>query len=132
MNFDFLCPKCHGHLRVGDHIIFSVKTENKESGLILMHPEFGNYKYENHSSLRLEEGKHIDFYCPICHAKLTSDRHENLVKIIMCDENGKEFEILFSKIAGQKCTYKIIGESVEVFGKDSDDYIDFFNLSAMT
>ena len=97
-----------------------------------MHPELGKYKYENHPSFKFEEGKNVDFYCPICHAKITSDKHENLAKIIMIDENGKEYEILFSKITGQKSTYKIIGESVEVFGKDSDDYIDFVNLSTMT
>lgn len=132
MYFDFLCPKCEGQLRVGENIIFSVKTKNKESGLILMHPELGKYKYETHPSFNFKDKMAVDFYCPICHAKITSDNHENLVKIYMIDAENKKYEILFSKITGQESTYKLVGESVEIFGKDSGEYIDFLNLSTLT
>ena len=47
----------------------------------------------------------------------------------MIDENKKEYEILFSKIAGEKSTYKIVGESLEIFGDHHSNYIDFINLS---
>jgi hypothetical protein len=47
----------------------------------------------------------------------------------MKDDKGNEYQILFSKIAGEKSTYKIIGESVEIFGEHHSNYIDFINLS---
>jgi len=42
----------------------------------------------------------------------------------MRDENGLEYEIHFSRIAGQHCTYKIIGETVEIYGEDATYYLD--------
>jgi hypothetical protein len=42
----------------------------------------------------------------------------------MIDENGIEYEIHFSRIAGQHSTYKIIGENVEIFGEDAGEYLD--------
>jgi len=47
----------------------------------------------------------------------------------MIDKNKDEYEILFSKIAGEKSTYKIVGESAEIYGEHHSNYIDFINLS---
>jgi hypothetical protein len=47
----------------------------------------------------------------------------------MIDEDKREFEILFSKVAGEKSTFKIIGETMEIFGDDSAEYLDYINLS---
>ena len=129
MELDFLCHKCKGHLRIGDQIILTVKNKSWSGGLILMHPELGNYKFENHPSFKFEDGERFDFYCPICLAKLTSKHHKDLIMILMKDEKGQAFEVLFSRIKGEKSTYRIIGESLDVFGKDSKSYIDFINLS---
>lgn len=129
---DFQCPACKGQLRVGEQIIFMTKSKNRQGGLILLHPEPGNYIVENHPSFKLEEGEHVDFYCPICHSKLTSEKHKNLAMAIMIDDSGKEFEVYFSKIAGEKCTYQVIGNSVEIYGKHAKTYLDFFNLSQTT
>jgi len=129
MNLDYLCPKCKGHLRVGDQIILTVKNKYWSGGVILMHPELGNYKFENHPSFKFEEGERFDFYCPICLAKLTSKHHEDLILILMRDEKNETYEVLFSRIKGEESTYHVIGKSVDVFGKDSDTYIDYINLS---
>lgn len=98
-------------------------------GLISLHPELGNYTVNKHPEFEYDEGDELEFYCPICHKDLTSGVHGNLVKIIMVDENKNEFEVLYSKKAGQKSTYKIIGETMEIFGDDSAEYIDYINLS---
>jgi len=45
----------------------------------------------------------------------------------MRDENGQEYEIHFSRIAGQHCTYKIIGETVEIYGENAAYYLDILN-----
>lgn len=129
MKIDYMCPKCRGHLKIGDQIILTVKKKGWSGGMILMHPELGNYKFENHPSFMFEEGDHLDFYCPICMTKLTSKRHENLCMILMRDENNQTFEILFSRIKGEKSTYKIIGETRNIYGRDSNLYVDFISLS---
>ncbi len=96
----------------------------------LLSPELGNYKIETHPSFKFEQGEIIDFQCPICHIKLASDRNPNLARIIMQDKDKNEFGIQFSVIAGEESTFKIVGKkAVEAFGKDSENYIDFFNLS---
>ena len=56
---------------------------------------------------------------------LKSEKHENLAKILIRDENGNEGEIHFSRISGQHATYKIIGQNMEIFGNDASDYYDF-------
>jgi hypothetical protein len=89
----------------------------------------GNYAVKRNPGFEYREGDHLDFYCPICHTELASEVHKRLAKIIMIDENGKEFDILFSRVAGQKSTFKIIGETMEIYGDDSAEYLDYINLS---
>ena len=96
---------------------------------MLFNPELGNYTTETNPGFIVEEGKKYNFYCPVCQAKLAADIHDNLSHIIMIDDENNEYEILFSKIAGEKSTYKIIGESVEIFGDHHSNYIDFITLS---
>ncbi|MFO7843857.1 MAG: hypothetical protein R6V16_08605 [Bacteroidales bacterium] len=129
MKNDFICPHCKGYLNVGEYIILSAETNHNDSGLILMNPELGNYSVIKNKNFKISEGEKYDFYCPVCHEKLAADIHDNLSHILMIDEKGHEYEILFSRIAGEKSTYKIIGESVEIFGDHHSNYIDFINLS---
>lgn len=114
-----------------DCLLFSVRTKDHRVGLLSLHPELGNYTVRKHRDFDFEEGDELDFYCPICHAELASKLHSNLAKIVMVDENYNEFEILFSKKAGERSTYKIEGETMEIFGDDSAEYIDFMNLSTI-
>ena len=126
---NFICPRCKGYLNVSQYIILAADTNKGNAGLILFSPEIGNYTTEINPEFKVKEGEKYDFFCPICQKKLAADVHDNLSKIIMIDEDKKEYEILFSKIAGEKSTYKIIGESVEIFGDHRSNYVDFINLS---
>ena len=45
------------------------------------------------------------------------------------DALDKDYDIYFSKVAGEYSTLKMIGEHMEVFGEHSGDYLDFFTLS---
>lgn len=121
----FLCPKCSGHLKVGHSVVFSTRSTKGETGLILLSPKLGNYKVINHPSFDFEDGDYVEFFCPLCHVQLTSEKNENLAKVIMIDNELKESEILFSKIAGEKCTYKIMDGNVEEFGEDSSCYLEY-------
>lgn len=131
MKKNFVCPRCKGYLNVGQYIILAADTHHGDAGLILFSPEIGNYSTETNPEFIIKDGEKYDFFCPICQKKLATDIHGNLSHIIMIDEENKKYEILFSKIAGEKSTYKIIGESVEVFGDHNSNYIDFINLSSM-
>lgn len=129
MALNYLCPHCNGYISKGENIYFSVRTPDFKVGLISLHTEVGKYSIDKHSEFNFDDGELLDFYCPICHAELAAKAHTNLAKIVMIDEKNNQFEILFSKTAGKKSTYKVIGETMEIFGDDSAEYIDFINLS---
>jgi hypothetical protein len=44
----------------------------------------------------------------------------------MIDDRGEEYDIVFSEIIGQRCTYKVQGDKVESFGKDAEIYTNFW------
>jgi len=46
-------------------------------------------------------------------------------------EDGKEYDIYFSQVAGEHSTIKMMGEHVELYGTHSEKYLDFFNMSQM-
>ena len=126
---EYLCPHCNGHLTLEGCVVFSVKTSEGKRGLISLHSDIGNYSVKKHPDFHFKEGDQLDFYCPVCNAKLASGIHDKLARIIMTDENKNEFEVLFSQVAGEKSTFKIIGETMEIYGDDSAEYLDFVNLS---
>jgi hypothetical protein len=50
-----------------------------------------------------------------------------MVEVIMIDENGMSFKIIFSKIAGKKCTIKMKEECiVEYYGEDIEEFWNFW------
>ena len=122
---DFMCPKCKGHLRVGDHIIFKIKNHRKETGLILLSPQIGNYSSIKHPSFEFGQGELVDFYCPLCSASLKSDIHKNLALVLMKDQEGKGFAVYFSQVAGEHSTYEVDGDSVRAAGEDAGLYTYF-------
>jgi len=128
MKENYLCLHCRGYLNVGDNIVFTVKNNLGESGIFLLHSELGNYEVTKHPLSFYANGEHLEFKCPLCNKKLASDIHDNLAKIIYIDEKREEFNILFSIVAGEKSTFKMVGESVEVFGEHSKDYLEFFGM----
>ena len=128
---NYLCPYCNGYISINDNVVFSVRGKDGTMGLLLLHPELGNYTMSKHPDFKYVEGEILDFFCPICHKNLTSYAQDNLVKVIFEDDKEHLFEIHFSKIAGEKSTYKTIGENVEIFGEHSNKYIDFVTLSLL-
>src|SRR4030043_519986 len=119
---DFLCPKCKGHLRVGDNLIFKVKNDEKESALLLLSPQIGNYSSVKHPSFDINQGEFLEFFCPLCNASLKSDIHKNLALILMKDADGKSFAVYFSQIAGEHSTYETDGDAVHMAGEDAGRY----------
>lgn len=128
MKNDYLCPHCRGHLKVHEYIVVSAKKENGATGLLFLSPKVGDYKTKTHISFKLEEGQHLDIYCPICHEDLAAkDVNSNLARIIRVVEAGVEDILLFSEITGEHCTYVIHpDDEMEAFGEDSQQYMNFF------
>jgi len=129
MKQNFICPRCKGYLNVADHIILTAEDKSGNSGLILFSPELGNYTTKKNPNFKTKEGEKHEFFCPLCQEKLAADTHDNLSYIVMIDEENVEYQILFSKIVGEHSTYKIVGESTEIYGHHHSNYIDFVNLS---
>ncbi len=124
---EYICPKCDGFLKVNEKIIFIALKSNGKKGIILLNPELGDYRRIAHSTLELKDGERLTFLCPICHSDLSANEiNRNLARIIMIDENGTEFKILFSEVQGEKCTYRICKKEIEAFGEDSSTYMNYF------
>lgn len=131
MAMQYLCKVCRGHLNVKTSIVLTAISLNNRSqkGLLFLNPELGDYTTTTHPSFQLKEGEEYIYTCPICSAQLNSMKYLHLVRIIMVDEEGKEFNIYFSGIAGEKCTYKIRGNKVEEEkGPDVRIYNKYFEV----
>ena len=122
---DFLCPGCENHIRVGEHIIFKVKNNKKQSALLLLSPQIGNYSSIKHPSFEIQPGEYLEFFCPLCNTSLVSDIHKNLAHVILLDETGKRNDVYFSQIVGEHSTFTTDGESVHVSGEDAGRYTYF-------
>ncbi|MFH1198025.1 MAG: hypothetical protein V1720_20145 [bacterium] len=127
MSVNFLCPSCRGDLNVAHHIVLTGKTPKGKRGLLFLSQKLGNYKVNTNSDFKLEEGELIQLFCPICHdTLLAADIGEHLARLIMVDEKGEEYQVVFSEIQGEHCTYKIKDDDVEPYGEDSQKYLNFF------
>jgi hypothetical protein len=129
MAVEYLCKACRGHLKVKTSIVLAAqKTNTSQRGLIFLNPEIGDYTTTSHPSFKIMEGEEYIYTCPICHSQLNSVKYNHLVRIIMIDEDGKEFDIYFSGIAGEKCTFKIRGTKLEKKGPDTKLYDKYFEV----
>lgn len=125
MENHYICPHCRSHLKVGEYIIFKIRNREREKGLLLLHPEIGNYTSIKHPQFKFREGDRIDFFCPLCMQHLDAVMDENLIHVIMIDEEDREHDIYFSRIAGEKSTYQVSEEGVKTTGEHSCRYTHF-------
>jgi hypothetical protein len=131
MAVQYLCKVCRGHLNVKSSIILAAAnlSNRTQRGLILLDPELGNYTKTTHSSFKINKGEEYIYTCPICSAQLNSMKYLHMVRIIMIDDDSKEYNIYFSGIAGEKCTYKIRGNKIEEKkGPDVKIYNRYFEV----
>jgi len=128
MKENYLCPHCKGFLNVDENIVFTVKNKQGNTDIIFLHPELGNYEVVKHKLFSYEDGEHLEYRCPICHKKLASDIHDKLAMIIYVDETQGECNVLFSMVAGEKSTFKMVGDNAEVFGEHTEHYMDLLGM----
>jgi hypothetical protein len=129
MASDYICKVCRGHLKVNNSIVLAASGDKKSNrGLVFLNPEIGNYTKTTHPTFKIKEGEEYIYTCPICHSQLNSAKYKHLVRIIMIDNDGKEYNIYFSGIAGEKCTFKIRGTKLESKGPDVKLYNKYFEV----
>ncbi len=129
LKINYLCPHCRAYLRVWKNIIFVVKSESKSvQCILLLNPELGNYEIIHHASVDICDGSKLTFMCPVCHSDLTAKGiNDNLNRIIMTDENNREFDVYFSKVCGEHSTFLIQEDNIiERYGEDSSAYVNYF------
>lgn len=133
MKANYICPNCRTYLNVGERIVISAKNHKGDKGILLFSIHLGDYEIEKHSWFDIEENEIISMFCPCCHKSLKHPKvHENIYKIVMQDEEDQEYEILFSGIYGERCTYQISEEKVKTFGDDAGKYLNYTNLINMS
>ncbi|HOE05437.1 MAG TPA: hypothetical protein PLZ52_09480 [Bacteroidales bacterium] len=131
MNADYICPKCGGYLKVKHHIILLTKNSKGDSALVLLSPEVGDYSFKIHPSVKIADGEHTNFICPICYENLNSeDLDKNLARLTRIDENGHKSDVVFSQIKGEKCTFKITEHGIEAYGDHTENYLNHFGLQS--
>jgi hypothetical protein len=129
MAVEYLCKVCRGILNTKTSIILAATQMNgTKRGLIFLNPEIGNYTTATHPTFKIELGEEYIYTCPICHSQLNSLKYNHLVRIIMIDEDRKEYSIYFSGIGGEKCTIKMRGAKVEMKGPDAKKYDRYFEV----
>ncbi|MBN1108063.1 MAG: hypothetical protein JXR66_11335 [Bacteroidales bacterium] len=129
MAVDYLCKMCKGHLKVKTSIILAAsKLNSSQRGLVLLDPELGNYTTTTHPPFSIEEGAEYIYTCPICHSQLNSAKYNHLVRIIRVEEDGKQYDVYFSDIGGEKCTFKLGDDKLEVQGPDASLYNKYFDI----
>lgn len=127
MKNNYLCPMCRGYLNVADKLVFSIKgKKSPKRGLVFLSSEIGDYDIIKHPYFDLDEGDITDIHCPICHVNLKCHRNPNFARIIMVDQDLIEFELVFSRIVGEKCSFKVNKGEVVRFGQHAERYNDFF------
>ncbi|MCD4737085.1 MAG: hypothetical protein K8R53_13660 [Bacteroidales bacterium] len=129
MTRKYLCPHCKSHLRVRENIIFKVQTKEGYQGMMLLHPDLGNYSYISAPNLKFETDEKIEFFCPVCNMSLEAQHiNQNLVHVLMIDESdNKEYHVFFSSVAEEHSTFKIFKDNIiEKFGEDSTAYVSYF------
>lgn len=124
---NFLCPKCRSQLVPNKKIVLLAKLSNGSAGLLLLSPILGEYSATTHYAFQVSAGDKVDISCPICHEDLGDYKdNQNLACVIMIDDRDEEYDIVFSEIIGQRCTFKIQGGKIESYGEDADIYTNFW------
>jgi hypothetical protein len=125
METNYNCPFCKGHLNIGDNIILIVRDKIDQQGLVFLHTELGNYASQVSSSLSIEKGDAVDFFCPYCHTNIAHHKSgENMVHLHRTGEQGKQTRVFFSRIYGEQSTYHLDDDKVHSYGEQAKQYMD--------
>ncbi|MEN8224702.1 MAG: hypothetical protein ABFS05_05005 [Bacteroidota bacterium] len=126
MKVAYLCPHCRGVINADNNVILSAKSvKTNKIGLVLLHEEIGNYSVRLSSSLTVEPGEIVDFYCPICHESLNTNKGDSLAKFLRLENDIDESYIVISRAYGEKITFKVDkNKEIKTYGESISRFID--------
>ena len=124
MKAKYICPFCRGVLNTEGKIILSAKTARGKTGLVLLHEEIDNYSVEMSDSLDVTERDIVDFYCPVCHSSLNTEKGEHYARFLKVDSEEVETKIIISREYGDKRSFEIRGEKLESYGESVRKFMD--------
>jgi hypothetical protein len=120
-----------GFLNVNEKLVFAVKKKNGSLGLVKLSPQLGDYSLAHHPEFDMAEGEQLDFHCPMCSHDLSVEGAENFARVLL-REDDKEYFVVFSKIRGELCTFKMSDKKIEAaFGAHANKHLDFVSASFM-
>lgn len=123
MKAKYVCSHCNQPINVEEDIVLIAKNKDGNKSLVFLHTTLGNYSSKFRYDFSISEGDLINFSCPICNQNLTNTKNNRMAQFTMIDENENKFNVIFSQIYGEKCTYKVEEKAiVETFGEHIAQY----------
>lgn len=126
-DFDFHCPCCDHKLNMNNEIDFKVNTNDKYLSKLRLSRVPGVYGYKSDHKLDIQNGDHVDFYCPKCESNLHSIQHLDFIEIKIKLTEDVEYNLVFSPICGEKKTYVVMNGEFVRFGSDFISIMSFNN-----
>ena len=125
MKVRYLCPHCRSEINPDQNIILSAKARKNHVGLVLLHEEIGNYSVIVSPSFKVKIGETVDFFCPVCHESLNTEKGGHFATYIRIDEQNIEANIIISRKYGEECTFKVDETKiVESYGECAKKYLN--------
>ncbi len=122
MRTQYHCPHCKNTLSIGQDIILTAKNKKGQAGLVVLHTELGNYSSKKSEDLQISPGEEVDLFCPLCNNSIDYKHKTNYANLTRVAED--ESLVIFSKIYGQKRTFKVEGKKVNSYGEHALKYTD--------
>tara|TARA_B100001057_G_scaffold418276_1_gene437415 strand:+ start:957 stop:1373 length:417 start_codon:yes stop_codon:yes gene_type:complete len=124
------CPKCNKSLTQDKKVILNFKKSSSDQfSEIFLAPEPGNYKFYTIPNTDFKKGDRVVFYCPKCQVNLTSKKDSKFAELKMKVNDFIYFEALFSTVYGDKRTYVITENDIDIFGDANYEDMPFPDLS---
>lgn len=121
--YDYHCFNCNQRLNVLGNVILYIERKNGQSGIVELNPTPGEYSFVTEPPMEFEDKEEIDFYCPACKASLISDKYPNFVMLKLRVNPVVDFDVLFSRVFGERKTYVMTEDMVEKYGENPEDLV---------
>tara|TARA_B110000014_G_scaffold256891_1_gene240651 strand:- start:1157 stop:1576 length:420 start_codon:yes stop_codon:yes gene_type:complete len=123
------CPKCNKSLTEGKKVQLNFeRVEHQHKGLIFLEPEPGNYEFYTSPPTDFKNGERVVFICPKCKKDLTSIKNKQFAELKMMVNDFISFEALFSTVYGDKRTYIVTQDEVDVYGDVDPNEEVYFDI----
>ena len=121
--YDYHCPHCSQLLNADNKVIFKIEKSTSEKGTIELSPKVGEYSYKCEPNMIFENGEAMEFFCPACKVNLKSKKYPKFIALRLFVTSSVHFEMLFSRVFGDRRTYVITEDMTEKYGDNPEDLI---------